>query len=76
MKAFEYEEARDKLSTVLDTALIEDVIIRNGKGESFKISSLNSNTSGKSPLEGIKGIKVNITTQELVEMIREGRAGE
>jgi hypothetical protein len=30
---------------------------------------------GKSPLEGIKGVKANITTQELVEIIREGREG-
>ena len=40
-----------------------------------QISALNGNTSGKSPLEGINGIKVNITTQELVEIIREIRAG-
>ena len=29
----------------------------------------------KSPLEGIKGVKANITTQELIEVVREGREG-
>jgi hypothetical protein len=32
-------------------------------------------TKGKSPFEGIKGIKANVTTHELVEIIREGREG-
>ena len=30
---------------------------------------------GKSPLEGIKGVKANVTTPELIEIIREGREG-
>ena len=34
-----------------------------------------NNHRAKSPLEGIIGIKTNVTTRELVEIIREGRAG-
>ena len=30
---------------------------------------------GKSSLEGIKGVKANVTTPELLEIIREGREG-
>jgi hypothetical protein len=45
--------------------------------ESLKIKNPPEQTDlkvEKSPFEGIKGIKANVTTQELVEIIREGRA--
>ena len=35
----------------------------------------NDDNKGKSPLEDIPRIKLNITTQEIVELIRESRAG-
>jgi hypothetical protein len=35
----------------------------------------NKKSRGHSPLEGIKGIKANVSTEELVEIIREGREG-
>jgi hypothetical protein len=56
--------------------LKEDVIIARKDGSKFKIIPIqNKQTEGKSPLEGIKGIKAKITTQELVEILREGREG-
>ena len=76
MKVYNYSEARQNFTTVLNTALKEEVIIRRKDGSRFKIIPLNPvKEKGKSPLEGIKGIKVNIKTQELVEIIREGREG-
>jgi antitoxin (DNA-binding transcriptional repressor) of toxin-antitoxin stability system len=76
MKIYNYSEARQNFTTVLNTALKEEVIITRKDGSKFKIISINDKKDkGKSPLEGIKSIKVNITTQELVEIIREGREG-
>ena len=75
MRVYNYSEARQKFTTVLNTALKEDVIIRRKDGSKFKIVSLAEVKKGKSPLEGIKGIKANVTTSDLVEIIREGREG-
>lgn len=74
MKMYKYEEARD-LSSVLNVATLEDVIVTNEEGAHFRISALHENNTGKSPFEGITGIKANVTTEELVEIIRESRAG-
>jgi hypothetical protein len=42
----------------------------------FKLISINNNKKElKSPLESIKGIKTNITMNEIVEAIRQGREG-
>jgi antitoxin (DNA-binding transcriptional repressor) of toxin-antitoxin stability system len=76
MKIYNYSEARQNFTTVLNTALKEEVIIARKDGSRFKIIPIDEKRiKGKSPLEGIKGIKANVTTQELVEIIREGREG-
>ncbi|GHU08725.1 hypothetical protein FACS1894151_05140 [Spirochaetia bacterium] len=76
MKIYNYSEARQNFTTVLNTALKEEVIIARKDGSRFKIISIeDEENKGRSPLEGIKGVKANITTQELVEIIREGREG-
>ena len=75
MRIFNYSEARQNFTTVLNTALKEEVIIRRKDGSRFKIVPIPGNNKGKSPLEGIKGVKANVTTQELLEIIREGREG-
>jgi PHD/YefM family antitoxin component YafN of YafNO toxin-antitoxin module len=73
---YNYSEARQQFSTVLNTALKEDVVITRKDGSKFKLISLCENKEmRKSPLEHIKGIKADVTTQELVEIIREGREG-
>jgi len=74
MKVYDFNEVEDDLSVILDSALAEDVII-NKNGLNFRLSPINEHSVGKSPLEGIKGIKAKVTTRELVEIIREGRAG-
>jgi hypothetical protein len=75
MRVYNYSEARQNFTTVLNTALKEEVIIRRKDGSKFKIVPMNDDKKGKSPLEGIKGVKANVTTEELVEIIREGRKG-
>ena len=76
MKIYNYSQARQNFTTVLNTALKEEVIIQRKDGSRFKIVPMyTGKEKGKSPLEGIKGIKADVTTQELVEIIREGREG-
>jgi antitoxin (DNA-binding transcriptional repressor) of toxin-antitoxin stability system len=75
MRVYNYSEARQNFTTVLNTALKEEVIIRRKDGSRFKIVPIEKKEKTKSPLEGIKGIKANVATSELVEIIREGREG-
>jgi antitoxin (DNA-binding transcriptional repressor) of toxin-antitoxin stability system len=76
MRIYNYSEARQNFTSVLNTALREEVIITRKDGSKFKIIPIkNKKTSGHSPLENIKGIKADISTEELVEIIREGREG-
>jgi prevent-host-death family protein len=74
MRIYNYSEARQNFSTVLNTALKEEVIITRKDGSKFKLISINENEKElKSPLENIKGIKTNITMNEILEAIRQGR---
>ena len=76
MRIFNYSEARQNFTTVLNTALVEEVIITRKDGYKFKIIPIDKKAeTGKSPLEGISGVKANISTRELVETVREGRKG-
>jgi len=75
MRVYNYSEARQNFTNVLNTALKEDVIIRRKDGSRFKIVPIAKVKKGKSPLEGIKGVKANVTTAELIDIIREGREG-
>jgi hypothetical protein len=58
---------------VLNTALKEEVIITRKDGNRFKLISINKKVK-KSPLD-IKGIDTDITTQEILDVIRECREG-
>jgi prevent-host-death family protein len=74
MKTYNYSDARQNFSTVLNTALKEDVIITRRDGMKFKLISINNKKKElKSPLESIKGIKTNIAMDEILEAIRQGR---
>ena len=75
MRTYNYNEVESDLSIILDSALTEEVIIQNKDGVNYKLTPISEKSIGKSPFEGIKGIKANVTTQELVEIIRESRAG-
>ncbi len=70
MHVYTYSEARQKLAKVLKQAeMTGKVIIRRKDGRTF---SLVPEKSALSPLD-VPTIKANITTEEIVEIIREGR---
>jgi PHD/YefM family antitoxin component YafN of YafNO toxin-antitoxin module len=73
MKIYKYSEARQNFSTVLNTALKEEVFITRKDGSKFKLVSVNKKEK-KSPLD-IEGINTDISTKEIVEIIRECREG-
>jgi PHD/YefM family antitoxin component YafN of YafNO toxin-antitoxin module len=55
MKLYNYSEARQNFTSVLNTALREEVIITRKDGSKFKILSIETEkTKGHSPLENIK----------------------
>jgi hypothetical protein len=72
MKTYNYAEAQQDLSLVLNMAVSEDVIIKRQDGIRFKLVYLNESTNNKSPLD-VEGINTNITTQEIVNIVREQR---
>lgn len=76
MQVFEYNDFYNNVAKIFDVALTQEVVIKNANGYSYKILPIEKNDSvDKSPFEDIPGIKLNISTQEIVELIRESRAG-
>ncbi len=70
MQVYTYSEARQKLAIVLDQAeSTAKVLIRRKDGRTF---ALVPEKAASSPLD-VPSIKANITTQEIVDIIREGR---
>lgn len=70
MQVFTYSEARQKLAMVLDQAENSGkVLIRRKDGRTF---ALVPEKVVFSPLD-VPSIKAKITTQEVVDIIREGR---
>ena len=72
MRVYNYSEARQDLSAVLNTALIQDVIVRKQNGQRFKIIPMKENVN-RSPFD-VSGINTNISTEELVEILQQSRA--
>jgi hypothetical protein len=76
MLVFDISEFTQNATKVFDAALTDDVIINNKDGNSYKILPLkNNHKTGKSPFEDIPYISADITTEEIVELLRESRAG-
>jgi len=74
MKIFNYSEARQNFSTILNIALKEDVIIARKDGSRFKLVSIHEDRMNEeSPLENIKGVKANVTMCDILEAIKDGR---
>ena len=70
MQVFTYSEARQKLAMILDQAENNGkVLIRRKDGRTF---ALVPEKVASSPLD-VPSIKAKITTQEIVDIIREGR---
>ena len=74
MRVFNYSEARQNFSSILNTALSEEVIITRKDGSKFKVVPIGDNKS-KSPFD-VKGIDSNIGTEEILDIIRENRQHE
>jgi len=72
MKVFTYSEARQNLSELLNTAKNEEVEIRRRDGSIFSI--VPKVTKEKSPFD-VAGIKTKATTQDILDAIKESRAG-
>lgn len=70
MQVFSYSEARQKLAMVLKQAeSTGKVIIRRKDGRTF---ALVPEKIASSPLD-VPSIKAKVTTEEIVDIIREGR---
>lgn len=70
MKVYTYSEARQNLATLLEQARREgSVRIRRRDGQSFV---LKPETAAGSPLD-VEGIDLNLTKDEIVDFVREGR---
>ncbi len=70
MQVYTYSEARQKLAVVLKQAeSTGKVIIRRKDGRTF---ALTPEKVASSPLD-VPSIKAKVTTQEIVDIIREGR---
>lgn len=70
MKAYTYSEAREKFSTVLEEAERDGAVeIRRRDGAVFRISPARKSTS---PLD-VKGVKIGVSTADLVALVRKGR---
>jgi hypothetical protein len=64
------------MTKVFEAALTDEVIINNKDGNKYKILPLKSDSKEeKSPFEDIPCITAGITTQEIVELLKESRAG-
>ena len=70
MRVYTYSEARQKLAVVLEQAEnTGKVLIRRKDGRTFALTPEKIATS---PLD-IPSIKASVTTEEIVDIIREGR---
>ncbi len=70
MQVYTYSEARQKLAAVLEQAeSTGKVLIRRKDGRTF---ALIPDQTASSPLD-VPFIKVNITTKEIVDIVRKGR---
>jgi len=76
MLIIDISDFSQNMTKVFDAALTDEVIINNKDGLSYKILPIKKiENTGKSPFEDIPYITADITTQEIVELIRESRAG-
>lgn len=64
------------MEILVDACAIMAVIVKNVDGKSYKILPIeDEEKKGKSPFEDVPYITADITTQEIVEILRECRAG-
>ena len=69
MKVYTYTQAREQLSTVLDEAKREEIVIRRRNGDQFSIVP---RRPAKSPFD-VPSVRTQATTQDILDAIRESR---
>ena len=70
MREYSFTEARQHFASLLDEAKKEGVVcIKKRDGESFYIKPA---VPKKSPLD-VKGVDLDITSSEIVDIVRKGR---
>ena len=69
MKIYNYSQARQNLSKVLDECKSQDVLIRRRGGEVFRVSP---EAPGGSPFN-IQGVKTKAKTADILRAVREVR---
>ena len=71
MKAYTYSEARENFASVLEGAERDGAVeIRRRDGAVFRLSA--APKSKLSPLD-VPGVKLKVSTEDLVSAVREGR---
>jgi hypothetical protein len=71
MNVYTYSEARQNFASVLETAKkFGRVFIKRKDGSLFKVEYT---AAMKNPFSSVKGTKTDITTDEMLSYIREGR---
>jgi len=77
MLVFDISKFAQNSTKVLEAALNDEVILKNNNGNKYKLLPIKEeNRIEISPFENVPQIKLNITTQEIVEILHECRAGE
>lgn len=71
MRTYTYLEVQRNFSAILNVALTQDVIIKKKDGRKFRIIPVVEN-EGQSPFE-ISGINTDISTDEMLGILRESR---
>lgn len=69
MNIYTYTEARQKLATLLDKALREEVLIKRRDGQVFVVKP---QTSQDSPLD-VEGVDLSLRAAEIVAFVQEGK---
>jgi predicted transglutaminase-like protease len=76
MLVFDISEFTQNSEKVLDAALTNDVVLKNNNGNSYKLVPVTESLNKKkSPFDNVPQIKLDITTDEIVEILYECRAG-
>ena len=72
MLVFNISELTKDAKKVFNAAETNDVIINNDDGKSYRLLPVEN---GNSPFDNIPKVKLGITTQEIVKIIRECKEG-
>jgi hypothetical protein len=76
MLVIDISDFSKNVTKAFNAALTDEVIVNNSDGMKYKILPIKDvDKKGKSPFEDIPYITADITTQEIIGLIRECRAG-